>query len=85
MGKAHGRGERGVRPSTQKMSTPEQRQEVDKNFRSLDVFAWCFQCATMLLGADKRDSFWGRRTTLIGQLHRKVTSHDVYIKHKETK
>jgi hypothetical protein len=61
------------------MATPEQEKEVDQRFQSLESFSWCFSCLTLLVGAEKHDSFWGKKTTQIAQLHRRGTGHDVYI------
>ena len=61
------------------MCTPEEAGGIDKNFPTLEVFAWCITCATLLVGAEKHDSFWGKKTTQIAQIHRHGTGHDVCI------
>ena len=59
--------------------TPEQKQEIDNKFPTLEVFAWCITCATLLIGAEKSNSFWGKKTVKIGQMHRHGTHHEVYV------
>lgn len=61
------------------MATKEEQQEVDGRFQSLEVFAWCFSCLTLLVGAEKHDSFWGKKTSDIAKIHRHGTHHDVYV------
>jgi hypothetical protein len=61
------------------MITPEQKKETDKRFQSLEVFAWCFGCLTLLVGAEKHDSFWGKKTVDIAKIHRHGTGHEVYV------
>ena len=61
------------------MATEEEQQKIDGRFKSLEVFAWCFSCLTLLVGAEKHDSFWGKKTIDIAKIHRHGTSHDVYI------
>jgi len=67
------------------MSTPEDKKEIDKHFDSLAIFAYCFTCQALLLGAKEKSSFWGKRTSQVGKMHRTFTKHDVYINHKGVK
>ena len=59
--------------------TPEQKETINANFRSLEIFAWCITCHTLLIGAEKHDSYWGKKVTSIAHLHRRGTNHEVYI------
>jgi len=59
--------------------TSEETLRIDATFPTLDVFAWCIQCETLLIGAAKHSSFWGRKTHPIAQTHRRGTNHEVYV------
>lgn len=61
------------------MATLEEQKGTDEKFPSLEVFAWCFSCLTLLVGAEKHDSFWGKKTFEIAKMHRHGTKHDVYV------
>jgi hypothetical protein len=62
----------------------KETRQIDDNFPTLEIFAYCITCATLLIGAEKYDSFWGKKVTQIAQLHRRGTNHEVYIgKQKE--
>lgn len=55
------------------------KHEIAESISSLDIFAWCITCKTLLIGAAESNSYWGRKVNDIARIHRRGTHHDVYI------